>query len=147
MLMTLVSLVVSAALMQVFVNICNVGYNNVINHLPVITIDSWYKPFPNGWFVTLLYPHYTCRDLPWFFQHVGRLHWKFQAKERLGCRHCQMLSMASEASDKTKILNSLVLPRAGTRVLQEEAPTTHESNLFELWNSFLSDFFVFLLIS
>ena len=52
-------------------------------------------------------------------------------------------AMATEASDKTKILNSLVLPRAGTKVLQQEAPTTHESNLFELWNSFLSDFFIF----
>ena len=47
-------------------------------------------------------------------------------------------AMASEASDKTKILNSLVLPRAGTKVLQQEAPTTHESNLFELWNVFVT---------
>jgi hypothetical protein len=47
-------------------------------------------------------------------------------------------AMASEASDKTKILNSLVLPRAGTKVLQQEAPTAHESNLFELWNVFVT---------
>ena len=40
---------------------------------------------------------------------------------------------ASEASDKTTILNSIRLPRAGTQVLQEEAQATHESDLFELW--------------
>ena len=99
MLMTLVSLVVSDALMQVFVNICNVGIT-IINHPPVITIDSWYKPFPNGWFLTLLYPHYTCRDLPPFFQDVRRLHWKFQAKERLGCRHCQCYGKRSLRQDQ-----------------------------------------------
>ena len=30
----------------------NVGIAIKINHPPVITnIDSWYKPFPNGWFI------------------------------------------------------------------------------------------------
>ena len=29
-------------------NCNNVGKNNTINHPPVITIDRWYKPFPNG---------------------------------------------------------------------------------------------------
>ena len=34
---------------------CNVGIT-IINHPPVITIDSlYYKPFPNGWFMALLY--------------------------------------------------------------------------------------------
>ena len=48
-------------------------------------------------------------------------------------------AMASEASDKTAILNCLILPRAGTKALQQEAPAAHESNLIELWSS-LSDF-------
>ena len=43
-------------------------------------------------------------------------------------------AMASPASDKTTILNSIRLPRAGTQVLQEEAQATHESDLFELWS-------------
>ena len=30
-----------------------------INHPPVITINRWYKPFPNGWFMTLFYPNYV----------------------------------------------------------------------------------------
>ena len=28
----------------------NVG-NTIISHPPVITINKWYKPFPNGWFI------------------------------------------------------------------------------------------------
>ena len=49
-------------------------------------------------------------------------------------------AMASEASDKTAILNCLILPRAGTKALQQEAPAAHESNLIDLWSSFPSDF-------
>ena len=39
------------------------GYNNVINHPPVITIDSWdvHHSQENGWFMTLLYPRYALR--------------------------------------------------------------------------------------
>ena len=43
-----------------------------INHPPVITINRWYKPFPNGWFMTLFYPNYvqslkkTYGDPKWF---------------------------------------------------------------------------------
>ena len=33
------------------------GENNAINHPPVITINSFYKPFPNGWLMILFYPH------------------------------------------------------------------------------------------
>ena len=31
----------------------------IINHPPVITIKRWYKPFPNGLFMTLFCPHYS----------------------------------------------------------------------------------------
>ena len=27
------------------------------------TINRWYKPFPNGWLMTLFYPHYWEHDL------------------------------------------------------------------------------------
>ena len=40
-------------------------------------------------------------------------------------------AMASEASDKTKILNSIRLPRAGTVFLEQTAPVAHESPLTE----------------
>ena len=37
-------------------------YITMINHPPVITIDSWCKPFPHGWFIyycyTIFHPHY-----------------------------------------------------------------------------------------
>ena len=49
-------------------------------------------------------------------------------------------AMASEPSDRTKILNSIRLPRAGTVFLEQEARDTHESNLIDLWSSFPSDF-------
>ena len=48
--------------------------------------------------------------------------------------------MASEPSDRTKILNSIRLPRAGTVFLEQEARDAHESNLIDLWSSFPSDF-------
>ena len=38
-------------------------------------------------------------------------------------------AMASEPSDRTKILNSIRLPRAGTVFLEQEARDTHESSL------------------
>ena len=31
----------------------NVGIT-IINHPKQITIDSWYKPFPNGWFILVI---------------------------------------------------------------------------------------------
>ena len=34
-------------------NISNVG-KTIINHTQVITINRWYKPFPNGWFTIVL---------------------------------------------------------------------------------------------
>ena len=49
-------------------------------------------------------------------------------------------AMASEPSDRTKILNSIRLPRAGTVFLEQEARDAHESNLIDLWSSFPSDF-------
>ena len=49
-------------------------------------------------------------------------------------------AMASEPSDRTKILNSIRLPRAGTVFLEQEARDTHESNLIDLGSSFPSDF-------
>ena len=30
------------------------GQNNAINNPPVITINKWYKPFPNEWFIIVL---------------------------------------------------------------------------------------------
>ena len=45
-------------------------------------------------------------------------------------------AMASEPSDRTKILNSIRLPRAGTVFLEQEARDAHESNLIDLWSSF-----------
>jgi hypothetical protein len=35
--------------------------------------------------------------------------------------------MASKEADKKKILNSIALPRARTKILQQEAHATHES--------------------
>lgn len=55
-------------------------------------------------------------------------------------------AMASKDSDKQAILNALAFPRAGTKILQQEAQATHERTLlqlFELW----SFFFFFFLIS
>ena len=40
--------------------IVNVG--KTIKHPPNHHFYRWYKPFPNGWFVTLFYPHYTSID-------------------------------------------------------------------------------------
>ena len=36
-------------------------------------------------------------------------------------------AMASKEADKRKILNSIALPRARTKILQQEAHATHES--------------------
>ena len=44
-------------------------------------------------------------------------------------------AIASEASDKRNILNSIVLPRAKTKVLQQEAHATHESHLPTFFSS------------
>ena len=54
--------------------------------------------------------------------------------------------MASKDSDKQAILNALAFPRAGTKILQQEAQATHERTLllFELWSLFLL-FLLFLL--
>lgn len=56
-------------------------------------------------------------------------------------------AMASKDSDKQAILNALAFPRAGTKILQQEAQATHERTLlqlFELWSFFLFllDFFL-----
>ena len=47
-------------------------------------------------------------------------------------------AMASKDSDKQAILNALAFPRAGTKILQQEAQATHKRTLFELWSLFLS---------
>ena len=36
-----------------------------------ITIDSWYKPFPNGWFVIVLPTLFTCTRHLWFRTRPG----------------------------------------------------------------------------
>ena len=41
-----------------WINVGITWYNNVINHPPVITIDSWCKPFPVMGGLLLDYPHY-----------------------------------------------------------------------------------------
>ena len=72
------------------------------------------------------------------------IQWLESAELRKGLDVDIASAMASEASDKTAILNSLRVPRAGTKTLQQEAPAEHESNLMEVWNIsdfFLSDFF------
>ena len=50
---------------------CNVG-KTIINHAQ---FHRWYTPFPNGWFMTLFYPHYSrCSTMflgvPMFYQYV-----------------------------------------------------------------------------
>ena len=40
-------------------------------------------------------------------------------------------AMASKEADKKKILNSIALPRARTKNLEQEARATHESSLVE----------------
>ena len=54
--------------------------------------------------------------------------------------------MASKDSDKQAILNALAFPRAGTKILQQEAQATHERTLllFELWSLFLFDFYLLI---
>ena len=55
-------------------------------------------------------------------------------------------AMASKDSDKQAILNALAFPRAGTKILQQEAQATHERTLllFELWSLFLFDFYLLI---
>ena len=47
----------------IHMSIClSCGYNNVINHPQVISIDSWYVHHSqeNGWLMNLLHSHYCC---------------------------------------------------------------------------------------
>ena len=85
--------------------------------------------------VSLVFCSFSLQDLAGshvFEPILGGCCFKPSKKLRKGLSVDIANAMASEASDKTKILNSIRLPRAGTKVLQQEAQAAHESNSFEL---------------
>ena len=47
----------------------NVG-KTIINHPSNHHFYRWYKPFPNGWFPTLFYPHYLGPEWSWCLRYV-----------------------------------------------------------------------------
>ena len=82
----------------------------------------------------------ACQEI-WMFWMPCCIQW-FQWPEsepRKGLNVNIAAAMASKDSDKQAILNALAFPRAGTKILQQEAQATHERTLllFELWSLFL----------